>query len=140
MKNIKNHKILLLIIIIYVLSILVRCYWFYQVSTNDEYKWKQQTTIITSDGYHYAKNAKDIINKESSKVSTNGFSTLTAFIASILPFPFESIILFLPAFIGSLIVIPLILFGKFMKNIYIGFIAALFSIFNFNPCNCGFNC
>ncbi|NQT65892.1 MAG: hypothetical protein HQ554_06905 [FCB group bacterium] len=132
MKNIKNHKILLLIIIIYVLSILVRCYWFYQVSTNDEYKWKQQTTIITSDGYHYAKNAKDIINKESSKVSTNGFSTLTAFIASILPFPFESIILFLPAFIGSLIVIPLILFGKFMKNIYIGFIAALFSIFNFN--------
>ena len=131
MKN-QKYNVLIIIAIIFIISIFIRCIWFYQVSTNEEYKWKKQILITTSDGYHYAKNAKDIINNESSKGSTNGFSIFTAFIARMLPFSFESIILFLPAFIGSLIVIPLILFGKFMKNIYIGFIAAFFSIFNFN--------
>ena len=52
-------------------------------------------------------------------------SQLTALISKILPFNFETIILFMPAFFSSLLVIPLILIGRSIGKIEVGFISAL---------------
>jgi len=85
--------------------------------------------INTPDGYYFAKGALDAltIGKESVMGSTYGslISQATAFFAKILPFSFETVVFFMPAFIGSLIVIPLVWIGYSIRQTYFGFLAAL---------------
>ncbi len=85
--------------------------------------------INTNDGYAWAEGARDILSGVSqpndlSKIQSST-AQLTAIFAKILPFSFESIILFMPVFLSSLIVIPLVLIGRSFNNLEMGFIAAL---------------
>ena len=101
-----------------------------------------QFMINTNDGYIWAEGARDLLSGTSTNPDAQNFydkfhqyndlspvssaaSQLTAFFAFILPFSFESVILYMPVFLSSLVVIPIILIAKSVKNLDMGFIAAL---------------
>ncbi len=85
--------------------------------------------INTPDGYFFAKGALDLLQpgKEHTFASPSGslLAQTTAFLAKILPLNFETLVFFMPAFVASLIVIPLVLIGHSIRQTTMGFIAAL---------------
>ena len=92
-----------------------------------------QLMINTNDGYYFATGAKDILEgivaEDKSRASAFGVSQgmvmLTVYASKLLPFSFESIILYMPAVISSLIVIPIVLTARLMGHTLLGFFAAL---------------
>ena len=122
-------QIFILMSIAYLFSIVVRLIWVYQFNGNANFMWNDQLMINTNDGYYFAERARDILNGTHSygdAMDSTGIPALvTVFLVKILPFSFESIILFMPAFLGSLLVVPLVLIGYTLKRPYLGFIAAI---------------
>jgi undecaprenyl-diphosphooligosaccharide---protein glycotransferase len=127
--NKDTKKTLLYISIAFTFSVLMRLIWVYQFSGVEAFKFNNQFMINTNDGYYYAEGARDLLSgisqdNDLSPITSAG-SLLTAFFAKILPFSFESVIFYLPVFLSSLVVIPIILIAKGLKNLEMGFIAAL---------------
>ena len=124
-----NKKTFLYILIAFVFSVAMRFIWIYQFSEVEQFKFHNQFMINTNDGYCWAEGARDIINgfHQDGDLSAvdYGASQLTAFFAKFLPFSFESIIFYLPMFLSSLLVVPIILIGRGIKNLEVGFIGAL---------------
>ncbi len=117
------------ILIAFLFSVAIRMIWLYQFSGYEQFYFNGQFMINTNDGYAWAEGARDILSGVSqpndlSKIDSST-AQLTALFAKILPFSFESIILFMPVFLSSLIVIPIVLIGRSFNNIEMGFIAAL---------------
>ncbi len=127
----KNKQTILLVLIAFIFSFSLRLIWIYQFSAYEQFKFNGQFMINTNDGYYWAEGARDILSgsqniNENSPIQS-ATSQLTALIAKILPLSFESIIFYIPAFFASLIVIPIILIGKNLGKVEVGFIAALLS-------------
>ncbi|QFR48868.1 peptide transporter [Sulfurimonas lithotrophica] len=139
----KETKLTLLYIsIAFLFSVGMRMIWIYQFSGYEPFFFNDQFMINTNDGYYFAEGARDLISGTSTNHVAEKFydrfhqlndlspvnsavSQLTAFFTTILPFSFESIILYIPVFLSSLIVIPIILIAKNLKNLEMGFIGAL---------------
>ncbi|MDD5401226.1 MAG: STT3 domain-containing protein [Sulfurimonas sp.] len=126
----KETKLTLLYIVIaFLFSIALRMIWYYQFSGYEPFIFNSQLMINTNDGYYFAEGARDILSgiNQQNDLSPidSAASRLTAFFATILPFSFESIILFMPVVLSSLIVVPIILIAKNLKNLEMGIIAAL---------------
>lgn len=85
--------------------------------------------INTNDGYYYAEGARDILagSHQPNDLSpiTQPLSKLTALLAQILPVSFETLILWMPGVLGSLLVVPIMLIGRVMRQDTLGFGAAL---------------
>lgn len=115
----------------YLFSIAVRFIWIYQFQGNDQFMFNGQFMINTNDGYYWAEGARDLLSgvHQDGDLSpvTSAASQLTYIFAKILPFSFESIIFYMPAFLSSLIVIPVILISYSFKRLDVGFVAALLS-------------
>ncbi|QHG90804.1 peptide transporter [Sulfurimonas sp. CVO] len=120
---------LLYIAIAFLFSVAVRMIWFYQFFGYEPFMFNSQLMINTNDGYFWAEGARDILSGISQENDlspiTTAASQLTALFAYILPFSFESIILFMPVFLSSLVVVPIILIAKSLDNLEMGLIAAL---------------
>ncbi|HQS67306.1 MAG TPA: STT3 domain-containing protein [Sulfuricurvum sp.] len=121
--------LLILITIAYLFSISMRFIWVNTVDTIPQFHWNSELMINNNDGYYYAEGARDILanqheQNDSSPVD-DAASQLTALLSKIIPVSFETLILYMPAFLGSLIVIPLILIGRALNQTTLGFIAAL---------------
>lgn len=133
--DIGEHKLsvkttLLIILITFIFSIACRMIWVYKVNEIDNFKWNNELMINTNDGYYFAEGAKDILNDDftDERSPTHSFvSKLTAFITKVLSFDLETVILYMPAYLSSLIVVPLVLIGRTLGNTYLGGIAALIS-------------
>ncbi|WP_373073632.1 STT3 domain-containing protein [Sulfurimonas sp.] len=141
----KETKLTLIYIIIaFLFSVGMRMIWIYQFSGYEQFMFNGQFMINTNDGYYFAEGARDILSGTSTNPSAEDFydkfhqlndrspvsfalSQLTALFAYILPFSFESIILYMPVFLSSLIVVPIVLIAKNLKNLEVGLIAALLS-------------
>lgn len=126
----KETKLTLVYILVaFTFSVLMRMIWVYQFEDYEAFKYAGQFMINTNDGYFWAEGARDILSGISQphdlSPKTTAAAQLTAFLASILPFSFETIILYMPVYLSSLIVIPIILIAKSLKNLEMGFIAAL---------------
>lgn len=125
----KNKKTIILILIAFIFSFSVRLIWLYQFNDLEQYKFNGQFMINSNDGYLFAKGARDILSDmvevNESPAAKRSLSILTAVIFKILPFEFETIILYMSVFFSSLLVIPLILIGKKLGKLEMGFIAAL---------------
>ena len=125
----ENKKVLLLITIAYLFSIAVRLIWVYQFHGYEPFMFNGQFMINTNDGYFFAEGARDLVAgfHQSGDLSPidSATSQLTYVLVKILPFSFESIVFYLPAFLGSLLVIPIILISYSIKRLDMGFIAAL---------------
>lgn len=120
---------LLLIMIAFVFSVSIRLIWVDQFSAVDSFKWNNEIMINTNDGYYYAEGARDIIkgSHEANDLSSveSPLSKLTAVLASVLPISFETLILYMPTFFGSLLVVPIMLIARVFNQDMVGFIAAL---------------
>ncbi|WP_372998766.1 STT3 domain-containing protein [Sulfurimonas sp.] len=117
------------IAIAFIFSVAMRMIWVYQFSGFEQFMFNGQFMINTNDGYYWAEGARDILSGVSQdndySPTTTAPSLLTAFFAYILPFSFETIIFYMSVVLGSLVVIPIILIAKSLKNLELGFIAAL---------------
>jgi len=125
-----NKKTILLILIAFAFSFSIRLIWVQQFSNTEQFKFNNEFMINTNDGYFFAEGARDILkgiinNTNDRSPIENATSVLTSFIAKILPISFEAAIFYMPAFFASLLVIPIILIGRSIGKIEVGFIAAL---------------
>ncbi|MBD3841635.1 MAG: peptide transporter [Campylobacterales bacterium] len=125
-----NKKTILLILIAFAFSFIVRLIWVQQFSDTSQFKFNGEFMINTNDGYYWAEGARDILGGKTE--STNDLSPiegsaslLTAYLTKILPISFETLIFYMPAFFGSLLVIPIILIAREFDKLEAGFIAAL---------------
>ncbi len=127
--KLSTKNFIILIVVAYLFSILVRTIWVYQFHDVDAFKWNSQLMINTNDGYGYAEGARDILagghQKGDGSFIDSSLAIVTAFLAKILPFSFETIILWMPTFFGSLLVIPIMLIARVLNMEYAGFIGAL---------------
>ena len=133
----KNLQTVILILIAFVFSVAVRFIWVYQFKDVAQYKFNNEFMINTNDGYFYAKGAKDILsNRYQNDLKRAEFerspieaplSIITALIAKYTNIKFETILFYLSGILSSLLVIPIILIGRSLGKIEVGFIAALLS-------------
>ena len=118
-----------LIIVAFLFSIAIRFIWVYQFQNYEAFKYAGEFMINTNDGYFWAEGARDLLSGEVQKNDLSPInqaaSQLTYVFAKILPFSFETIIFYMPAFLGSLLVIPIILIANNLKMPAVGFVAAL---------------
>ena len=123
------RTLFILISIAYLFSITMRFIWVNEVKAVPQFHWNNELMINNNDGYYYAEGARDILQEhheehDLSPVDT-AMSKVTALLSKIVPVSLETLILYMPSFIGSLIVIPLILIGRALNQTTMGFIAAL---------------
>jgi len=128
--KLSNKVFIILIFFAYILSIAVRYYYYSWAITIPEFLWNGTLMINNVDGYYYAAGAKEILENSHIIGDRNPYnsllSILTAGIVKFFPFlSLDSVILWMPAFFSSLIVIPIMLIGKTLKNDLLGFFAAL---------------
>jgi dolichyl-diphosphooligosaccharide--protein glycosyltransferase/undecaprenyl-diphosphooligosaccharide--protein glycosyltransferase len=120
---------ILLMLIAFAFSFAVRLIWVTQFQDIPDYSWNNEIMLNTNDGYFFAEGARDIISghHQDNDLSPIEFplAKLTAFLSMVLPISFETLILYMPAFFGSLLIIPVILVGRLLKLDHVGFVAAM---------------
>ncbi len=125
--------LLIFITVSYLFSFLIRMIWVYQFQDNPSFIWNDQLMINTNDGYYFASAVQYVLeNMHQSNPqippalsSYPGMIYITAYATKFLPFSFESVILYIPAVISSLVVIPIILIARLFKMPLFGFFSAL---------------
>jgi len=124
-----TNRIVLLSLFAFLFSFAVRLIWVYQFDDFENFKFAGQFMINTNDGYYWAEGARDLLSGISQKYDLSPIDSAPAWLTyvavKLLPFSFETIIFYMPAVLGSLIVIPLILIAHNLKMIEVGFLAAL---------------
>jgi len=125
-----NKTAFLLVFIAYIFAMAVRYYYFSWASGVPEFLWHGTLMINNVDGYYYAAGAKELLNGSHVVGNLNPYhslpSILTAGIVKLFPFlTLDQVILWMPAVFGSLLVVPLFLIGRSLKNDILGFAAAL---------------
>ena len=121
----------LFMIIAYAFSMAIRMIWVVQFGDYQDFYWQGQLMINTNDGYFFASGAQKILEEMhlSNPRVPDGMKyavvSLTAALVQFTPFSLESVILYLPAVISSLVVIPIVLIGRLYNNVLLGFLAAL---------------
>jgi len=125
-------KVLLtLILTAYIFSIAVRLIWVFQFQDNPQFVWNDQLMISTNDGYFFASGAQKWLegtlqfNPQTPGLYYTAATSLSAFVAKYLPFSLDTVILYMPAVISSMVVIPIILIGRLFNVTAVGFFAAL---------------
>lgn len=128
-ESIGIKTLIFLVLLSYLFSLSMRYVWVIDVQGFESFHWNNALMINTNDGYFFAEGARDILAgahqaNDLSPVS-DPLSLLTAWLSKIIPVSFETLILYMPSFIGSLIVLPIILIGRALGQTTLGFIAAL---------------
>jgi len=127
--KLSTKTFILLMLVAYIFSLSVRTIWVYQSDKYETFKWNNQLMINTNDGYGYAEGARDRLagfhQPHDKSFYNSALAIVTEFFAKILPFSFESIILWMPTFLGSLLIIPIMLMARALNQEYAGFIGAL---------------
>ena len=100
---VENKRTLLFILTAFTFSIVTQLIWIDQLKFNN----------------------KLMINSNDFSLFSSIPFHLSSFLAKILPFTFETILFYMPAFLSSLLVVPIILVGKKFINLEVGFLAAL---------------
>jgi len=130
---IKKYEVYFYILFAYLFSIGIRYIWVYQFGGTESFMWNDQLMINTNDGYYFATVVKDMLygtNPDNQLLSVAldtypGTIYSIYYAAKVLPFSLDTIILYAPAVIASLIVIPIILTMRLYNMTQVGFFAAL---------------
>jgi len=129
-KNLNSWRITFIFILIaYVFSVGLRFIYIGVVDKIKSFYWNGQLMINNPDGYYYAQGARDILEKKIGYMSPvdNLTSQVTAFFANFLHLPLDTVLLYISGFLGSLVVIPIVLIGRVLGSSFVGFLAALLS-------------
>jgi len=127
----QNKLSIIYIITAYVFVCVFHLYWIHWAGNIPQFLWHGQLMINNPDGYYYGSGAQKIVeglhkyNPRLTNVWGNGTAVFTAFLAKFFHIRIDTLMLYLPAIISSLVVIPIILIGKLYKNLTWGFLAAL---------------
>ena len=125
--------IVLFIILAYMFSMGVRMYWPLHFEDAKSMYYAGELMINTNDGYAFMNAAKDnllgTVPTDGVKVAVHNYSPgliyLTTYLAKFTPFSLDTVSLYLPGIISSLLVIPIVLAGRLVGNTLLGFLAAL---------------
>lgn len=101
-------KTLSLALLSYLLSIVFRLYWIWWAGMQPQFYWDNELMINTNDGYAFAEGAKDMLaGFKSNNLSYYGspLSTFAYFIVNFFGIKLTTIMIYLPIFAGSLLVI-----------------------------------
>jgi len=129
--QVTTKQMLGLMLLAYIFSFAVRMIWVYQFHDNPTFYWNGQLMINTNDGYFFASGAqKELFGMHADNPRVFGMWDygvifFTTLIAKITPFSLETIILYMPAVISSLVVVPIILIARLYGKTMWGFFAAL---------------
>jgi dolichyl-diphosphooligosaccharide--protein glycosyltransferase/undecaprenyl-diphosphooligosaccharide--protein glycosyltransferase len=123
------RSFLVMMVVVYIFSIAMRMIWVYQFQDVEQYQWNNQIMINTNDGYWYAEGARDILKGSHEMYDLSPIdsplSKLTAFLSKYIPVSFETLILYMPTFFGSLLVFPIMLIARTINQDKVGLLAAL---------------
>ena len=120
-----------LMLLAYLFSFAIRMIWVYQFQDNPSFMWNGQLMINTNDGYFFASGAqKELMGLHADNPRVFGMWDygaifFTTLFTKITPFSLETVTLYMPAIISSLVVIPIILISRLYKQVLWGFLAAL---------------
>jgi dolichyl-diphosphooligosaccharide--protein glycosyltransferase/undecaprenyl-diphosphooligosaccharide--protein glycosyltransferase len=124
-------SVALLVGVAYAFSFLIRMIWVWQFQDVEQFHWNNQLMINTNDGYYFASWVQAIVDSShefNPRVDNDlfkyGVVAVTAFFVK-LGVSIDTAILYMPAIISSLVVIPIILIARVYKLTYLGFFAAL---------------
>jgi len=126
-----KYKTIAYIFVAYLFVFLFHLYWVYWASDIKEFLWHGQLMINNVDGYFYGSAAQKIVsnlheyNPRLQDVWQYGTAVITAYLAKFLHIDIDTLMLYLPAIISSLVVIPIILIGRLYNNELWGFLSAL---------------
>lgn len=128
----EKHTTLHLIILIlfaYAFSVATRLIWINWASGIPEFYWNNLLMINTNDGYYFAASAQNALTHfyDNNPRIAGLWSSATVAVTALLSkfFPIETVILYLPVFVSSFVVVPLILIGRLFNAPYFGFFSAL---------------
>ncbi len=129
----KKYDVYFYMLFAYIFSIACRYIWVYQFNGYASFHWHGQLMINTNDGYYFATVVKHLLygtNPDNQLLQTAidtypGTVYSVYYLTKFLPFSLDTIILYMPAFVSSLIVIPIILIMRLYKLTFVGFLAAL---------------
>ena len=127
----KAKYILVMMVVAYAFSLAIRMIWVYQFHGQEQFMWNGQLMINTNDGYYFASAAQKWLedtlqhNPQVKGVYYTAAITLAAFVTKYLSFSLDTVILYMPAVISSLVVVPIILIGRLFNMTSVGFFAAL---------------
>ncbi len=120
-----------LMLLAYLFSFAMRMIWVWQFQDNPNFLWNDQLMINTNDGYFFAAGAQEALsglhadNPRVFGIWDYGVIFFTTLFVKITPFSLETITLYMPAVISSLVVIPIILITRLYGQSLWGFFAAL---------------
>jgi len=120
-----------LMLLAYLFSFAVRMIWVYQFHGNPAFYWDGQMMINTNDGYFFASGAQHELfglhadNPRIPGIWSYGLVFFTTLLAKVTPFSLETIILYMPAVVSSLVVVPVMLIARLYGESLWGFFAAL---------------
>ncbi len=127
----KKWLLFLAITIAYFFSYWLHLHWIGWASKNPEFFWHGELMINNVDGYFFGSGAQKILyhmhldNPRLLDVWHYGTAVISAYIVKIFPVSLDTVMLYLPPIISSLVVIPIILIGRLYNNILWGFFSAL---------------
>jgi len=131
LNQVTTGQMLGLMLLAYVFSFAIRMIWVWQFQDNSSFLWNGQLMINTNDGYFFAAGAQEALtgvhtdNPRVFGIWDYGVIFFTVLFAKITPFLLETITLYMPSVISSLVVIPMILIARLYKQTLWGFFAAL---------------
>jgi len=129
--QVTNTQLIGLILIAYAFSFAIRMIWVFQFQDNSNFYWNGQLMINTNDGYFWASSAQNILqsmhmhNPRIPSMWANAIVSFSVLFAKMTPFSLETVILYMPAVISSLVVVPVILIARLYGQSLWGFFAAL---------------
>jgi len=129
--QVSAKQMLGLMFLAYLFSFALRMIWVYQFHDNPDFFWNGQLMINTNDGYFFASGAQKELfgmHMENPRVFgmwDYGVIFFTTLLVKITPFSLETVILYMPAVVSSLVVIPIILIARLYGRTLWGFFAAL---------------
>lgn len=126
-----DKKVWLWIAVAYLFSMAVRMIWVYWAHGHPEFYWNGELMLNTNDGYTWGAGAQKVLygmhehNPGIRDMWSNAIILLTVLATKLTPWSLDTVMLYMPAFVSSLVVIPVILIAKLYGNVRWGFFAAL---------------
>ncbi len=120
-----------LIAVAYLFSFLMRMIWVWQFQGNPTFYWNDQMMINTNDGYFFAAGVQQTLeglhtfNPRVHGWLDYGVIFFTTLLVKFTPMSLETAILYMPAIISSIVVVPIILIARLYGQVLWGFLAAL---------------
>jgi len=130
-ENISTKQLLGLMLIAYIFSFAIRLIWVYQFGEYPAFHYNGELMINTNDGYFFAAGAQEVltgIHEPNPRIPdwlNYGVTFFTVILTKITPFSLETVTLYMPSIISSLVVIPIILIARLFNATLLGFFAAL---------------